>query len=658
MNLASQLQFKGDIEFVTELSPCFKPNSFPPKDNFAISIDSDRNVVSRYGDDVWDLSPFGSRVKFHFSDYSKDNAASFKQLMFYVIYSHLFPGKYTSLTAWYFTFKNVFQACSKYNIHIERLNTFPRVIEEIGESFAKNSPSKFRMSVYHLNAIMKNREHVGLNILNEKNIALYKQFDPNYNLGQAAYIPNRIWIAFIQYLDSVLDDFQEYEQKLCSLFHYFVSTTLQNEERGVAVADSSPFSSHSARGKEFYEGEFEDYLVNYELLDLFEKYVRRPSREDYPKYMTDQFGALLNGIGLTCHLYILYYSLMRRQEAASLKVDCLQLEDDERLGEFYVLSGETTKTDPDSDARWIVPKRVERAVNIAKTLIEWKVQYTPETSEEPHLFQNLSVWQKQFRVSKVRTMKSFENMTSKISYFFKLDQFQISQQDYNEALALTPSLLHKDWFVVGGKWNFTFHQFRRTLAVHFALNKVSSSSTQLQMKHGTREQQYHYQNNAGKLRLNRGSEEEIVNEYYAEMSRDIASVMYGESITPHGKSPIKEEIVRFISEGETKKLLTAQKRGLVGYRKNILGGCMKQGVCEYGGFDSIAHCSGGDGGKPCAHLIIDGDKEQEFRDDQIAHKSSMASLPPDSPRYKSLEAEVKGYGTVLSIIKEHRKGAK
>lgn len=658
MNLANQLQFKGDIPYVSEASPCFKPATFPPQDDFVISIDSDKKVVSRYGDDIWDFSPFGSRVKFHFSEYSKENASSFKQIIFYITYSHLFPGKYTSLTSWYFTLKNVFQICSKYNLDIEQLNRFPRVIEEIGESFAKTSPSKFRMSVYHLNAILKNRDNIGIQVLNEKNIALYKQFDPDYDLGQAAYIPNRIWILFIQHLDSILDDFEEHEQQLCSLYHYFVSTTLANENRGISVADSSPFNNHSARGKEFYGGEFEDCLEDYGLIELFEKYVKRPSRENYPKYLTDQFGALLNGIGLTCHLYILYYSLMRRHEAGSLKVDCLHIDDDDRFGEFYLLAGETTKTDPDSDARWVIPKRVKRAVDIAKTLIEWKVKYTPEVREPHALFQNLLVWQKKFRVSKERGVKSFDNLSSKISYLFRFEQFQIYQGDYDEALALTPNLINKDWFVVGGTWKFTFHQLRRTLAVHFAVNKVSASSTQLQMKHGTREQQYHYQNNAGKLRLNRSAVEEVVNEYYAEMSRNITSVIHGEVIIPHAKSPVREEIVQFITEGEKKKLLTAQKRGLVGYRKNILGGCMKQGVCEYGGFDSIAHCSGGDGGKPCAHLIIDGDREQEFRDDQLDHKNNMTNLPPNSPRYKALEAEIKGYGTVLSIIEEHRKGAK
>jgi integrase len=654
LNLASQLRFKGDINFVKENSPCFRPLTFPPENDFVVSVDRHGNVVSKYRDNVWDFTPFGSKVKFHFADYDEDTASAFKQLMFYVAYSHLFPGKYVSLTAWYFTLQNVFQTCSKYKVHVKDLNRFPKVIEEIGKSFAKNSPSKFRMSIYHLNALKNNEKYIGLGLLSEKNIAIYKQFDPIYKSGQSAYIPNRLWCLLIKNLDSVLDDFEAHEQKLEMLFHYFVKTTLLNEDRGVVTADSSPFNTHSARGKVFYEGEFEDYLEKHGLVGFFEKYVKRPSRDSYKKYMTDQFGALLNGVGLTCHLYILYYSLMRRGEAASLRVDCLKIENDERLGEFFLLAGETTKTDPDSDARWIVPKRVERAIKVAKNLVEWKTRYTAKTDDTPYLFQNMFVWQKKFKVSEARNMKSFENMTFKASHFFKLNQFKITQQDYDEALALTPSLLTKDWFFVGGEWKFSFHQFRRTLAVHFAVNKVSVSTTQLQMKHGTREQQYHYQNNAGKLRLNRVAEQEVVNEYYAEMSNNIASVVFGQTISPHKKSPIKEDVVKFVSDGESKKLLVAQKKGVIGYRKNLLGGCMKQSECKYGGFDSIAHCSGGDGGKPCVDLIIDGKRKQEFKDDLATLKANINNIPEGTPLFKASKAEVKGYENVLNLINDHK----
>jgi hypothetical protein len=350
---------------------------------------------------------------------------------------------------------------------------------------------------------------------------------------------------------------------------------------------------------------------------------------------------------------------MRKEEALSLRTDCLKTEVDERLGEFYLLAGETTKTDPDSDARWVVPKRVRRAIDVAKTLVDWKLQHVQPTQETPHLFQNLTVWQVANQTSKVRGFSNYrDTVAKKAAHFFNLSQYVITQADYDEALALTPSLIRQEWFKVGNVWQFAWHQFRRTLAVHFAVNKVSVSSTQLQMKHGTREQQFHYQNNAGRLRLNRSSEQEVVNEYYAEMSRNITSVVNGEHVLPHAKSPVKDEVVRIVTEGDRKKLLKAQKNGLVGARENIIGWCMKQGECEFGGFTTITPCAGGDGGNPCSDVIIDGDREQEFKDDMAYYENKMNKAPEGSPLHKAFKAEVHGYEKVLTIIERKRRGGK
>jgi integrase len=656
LHLVENLQFKANIEFVSKISPCFKSEDYPPKDDFVMSIDQNGKVISRYGDDTWDFTSFGSKTKFHFKNYDKANKEMFKQLMFYVTYSCLFPGKYNSLTPWYVSFQNIFKTCSKHEINASDLNRFPRVIEEIAEFWAKNSPSYFQATVSFLNSVLKIQDQIGFALLNEKSIALFKQFDPSYEEGQTAYIPNRIWTAYIQHLDSVFDDFEFYQDKLEGLYHYLVKTTISNEEKGICIQNSSPFNHHRAKNKVFYDGTLETYLKAHGLMSLFEKYVERPELERFKEYTSDQPGALLNNFSRTCYLYILYYSIMRKSEALSLRTDCLQIENDERLGNFYLLVGETTKTDPDSDAHWVVPKRVERAVKIAKILLDWKLQYVSVSDEPPHLFQNLMVWHKSRRVSKPSSFASFGNtITIKAYFFFKIEQYRITQEDYDEALALTPSLVKKNWFKVGATWQFSYHQFRRTLAIHFALNKISASSTQLQMKHGTREQQFHYQNNAGRLRLNHGAEQEIVNEYYAEMARNITSTVYGEAILPHAKSPVKQEVVCFIEEGDMNKLLKAQKNGSIGYRKNILGGCVKQGVCEYGGFDSIAHCAGGDGGNPCSDLIIDGAREQEFKDDKAEYEIQMDDVPKDSPRFMALNAEVRGYETVLDII-EKKKG--
>lgn len=624
---------------------------YPPKDDFVMSINQSGEVVSRYGDDTWDFTPFDATQKLQFKLFDEANKALFKQLMFYVIYSHLFPGKYSSVATWYLSYKNVFRACSEANIKASELSRFPRVIREIAESIAIRSPSRFDRSIWHFDVVLKHQEQIGFRLLNEAGIAIFKEYEPIYEKGQTAYIPHRIWTKFIEYFDCVLDDFESHQDELENAYHYVAESFLLNESNGVSRSNSSPFSKGRALNKKYYSGSFEDYLNTNGLMSIFEKYMERAGAGKFEAYKIDQFGALLNNMVVTCYLYILFYSIMRKSEALSLRVDCFQIETDQQTGRYYLLKGETTKTDPDSDARWIVPKRVERAVNIAKKLVSWKLQHISTPKDAPPLFQTMNVWRPEHRKSTARAIKSFDNVIESSTYFFKPEQFEINQEDYDEALALTPSLVKCDWFKVGGVWKFSYHQFRRTLAVYFAINRVSASSTQLQMKHGTREQQFHYQNNAGRLRLNNLAEQEIVNEYYAEMYRNIASVVDGEQVLPHKRSPVKQEVVRFVEDGEMKKLLKAQKNGAVGLRKNILGGCMKQGPCEYGGFDSIVQCAGGTTGNMCSDLIIDGSREQEFADDKAYCEGQMNDVPKDSPRLRALEAEVRGYENVLDVIK-------
>jgi len=148
----------------------------------------------------------------------------------------------------------------------------------------------------------------------------------------------------------------------------------------------------------------------------------------------------------------------------------------------------------------------------------------------------------------------------------------------------------------------------------------------------------------------------VVSEYYAEMARNISSVVYGEDSITHTKSPITQGVARFVEEGEMKKLLKAQKNGAVGYRKNLLGGCMKQGTCKYGGFDSITHCAGGNRKSMCSDLVIDSSREQEFKEDKAYYENQMDGAPENSPRYKSLKAEARGYKKVLDIIKNKKGG--
>jgi integrase len=651
-HLIENLQFKADIPFVSESSPCFRPLEYPPKDDFVMSIDADESVISFYGNDTWDFISFGSPKLMPFEEYDFENKKLFKQMMFYIIYSHLFPGKYNSLRGWFQSLQPIFRKCTELKIKASDLSRYPKVIEEIARLKASISPSTFTDDVYYFDQLFKLRSEIGFTLLNDNSISLYKTFDPEYEAGQTPYIPSQIWTKFIQHLDIVFDDFEANQDKLESLYDYLVSTTITNQING--FKHPSPFDNNRCADKIKYGRTFEDYLNDHGLFDLFEKYAGR--RGGTVGFETSQFNYVINNTMVSCYLYILFYSLMRKKEALSLRTDCLKTEIDERLGNFYLLAGETTKTDPDSDDRWVINKRVARAVTIAKTLIDWKLRHIDPPEQTPFLFQRVDAWTKAVRSNKVRDFDKCDHLIEHGYKFFNKNQFVITQQDYDEALALTPKLARQDWFKVGNIWQFSFHQFRRTLAVHFALNKISPSSTQLQMKHSTREQQFHYQNNAGKLRLNHLAEQEVVNEYYAEMARNIASVVHGDAILPHKQSPVKQDVVCFVEEGEMKKLLKAQKNGAVGYRKNLLGGCMKQGTCEYGGFDSITHCAGGTGGNMCSDLIIDGSREQEFEDDKAYYEEQMDEVLEDSPRYGAFKAEVRGYEKVLDVIKAKKGG--
>jgi integrase len=653
-NTIENLQFRAEFEFVTETSACFKSMSYPPNDDFVMSINEDGTVISRYGDDVWDFSVFGASRKMHFKGYDDVNKALFKKIMFYKIYSHLFPGKYDSLNEAYKTIQNVFKTCSEQGIRADELRRFPRVIEQIANSQAK---STFKSAIWLFDNLLKNQEHIGFYLLDTKSIAHFSKFNPEYELGQNAYIPPAIWNNFIHHLDGVLDEFIENKDKIEKAYHWIARTNIKNNKNAItASTNTSPFTIKTPSYLTTY-GTFESFLRDHDLSEWYEKYhVINGTKYSYT---VQKFGSILNATVSACYFYVLFYSLMRKSEAKSLRADCLIVEKDERLGNFFMLVGETTKTDPESDARWIVNHRVQKAVEVAKTLVEWKQSHLKMTSdrESPHLFQRVDVWLESEQNSKVRDFVRGSGVISQSATFFGLEKYKITQDDFDKAIALTPLLAREEWFVVGGIWAFGYHQFRRTLAVMFALNDVSAATGQFQMKHGTREQQFHYMNNHGRLKLNGLASQEVTLEFYNEMAREIISVTEGSDgkVLPHSKSPVKAEIVHFVTEGEHKKLRAAQKNGAVGYRKNLLGGCMKQGSCEYGGFETVTHCSGGNGSNMCTDLIIDGSKRQEFTEDKQYYENQMNDLPKNSPKYSSLKAEVRGYEKVLAVI-DSKKG--
>ncbi|MBL4881114.1 MAG: hypothetical protein JKX82_07305, partial [Oleispira sp.] len=388
-----------------------------------MSVDKDGAVISRYGSDIWDFKVFGATKVMHFKDYDDANKALFKQVMFYLIYSHLFPGKYDSLRSVYKTLQKLFETCSQHKIRADELRRFPKVIEQVAKSQAKSS---FGSSVWHFHRILKNEAHIGFQLLDAKSIAHYSRFNPEYELGQNAYIPPAIWNTFIHRLDEVPDDFIENQEKIEKAYHWIAATTIENQRnvRGKAN-ESSPFNVKTPEYLTTY-GSFEMFLKDYELYDWVAKYQEHNKK--LKGFTVRQFSSALNNTVITCYMCVLFYSLMRMSEAKSLRVDCLIIEKDERLGNFYMLVGETTKTDPDCDDRWVVNKRVQKATEVAKTLIEWKLSHLELTDSNaaPHLFQRADVWVEAQQKSQAREFSNFAWIMHMNQRFFGLENYRIT----------------------------------------------------------------------------------------------------------------------------------------------------------------------------------------------------------------------------------------
>jgi integrase len=651
-NVVDFLMFRAKVDFVTSKSPCFYVPSFPPPPGFAMSVDRNGNVISKYGDEKWDFKVFGSKSIFYFEKYDDANKALFKKIMFYIIYSRLYEGGYHSLRTYYQFLQNIFKVCVENKIYAEEVKKYPKLIEEIASKFAQ---STFNTSTPFFHKLLQHKDFIGHLIYDERSIALHSRFNPKYEGGQNAYIPPRIWTLFIKRLDEVLNDFIANKSQIEIAYKYICNGHIKNKQIRPSTRGSrlSPFNiGKPLIGLINYGADFDKFAKDYEIYEWLQKYS--DPALNVSKYTIRQFQSVLNNTVTACYMYVLYYSIMRKSEVESLHDDCLQFEYDELWGKVPIISGETTKTDPDSDARWIVSKRVEKAVSVAKNLLEWKSDFVKNHKNHQPLFQRLDIWSDESKNKDRKRIRSAEQLLDRSPKFFNLSQFTITQEDYSLALAMTPSLLKEDWFKVGGIWCFGFHQFRRTLAVMFALSNVSSSTSQFQMKHGTIEQQFHYMNNYTKLGLNDVSSQLVINEFYNQMAKNLTEVVDEDSgkISPYGKTPGSIEIVNLLRNSDIKKLTLASREGKIKFRKNLLGGCMNQEECEYGGVDSITHCSSGSNGNMCSDLIIDTSKHQEFLGDIVDTKRKLKAAPDQSPLSNSLKAELAGYKKVVKFIED------
>jgi len=655
---ATKLNFMFPSELIPPEPSLYKLSTIPPPDDWVISVDEHGNDLSCYGDDYWDYSAFGYRgFNFSIQKLSKANLKFVKQAMLLVLYHpNLFPGTLKSCQVRFNCLTKIAKTCDYQGILMTDLPKFPRVQPLVAKSL---QCSQYKEYISFLHKLRIFSDVVRFEIADKKTLALLASYQLDREVVQHPYIPPRIWSYQVNRLNEVLDDFLEHQKSIKMAFTWI--SDARNHNQGVQISSiyNSPFSEpHLHQDKRIvYKKGFDHFLNRYGLRNLIEKWL------EPKKSRINLISTYLNFVRDAALIYIANFSMQRISEVLSLRTDCFDIERDERLGDVALISGKTTKTDPDDDARWVVPITVKKAVDIAAAIAKLRFPYLPKKLTSSNLTDASMMlatpawesWSGYGNKGKGAALQGFDYsaFVRRKPCLFDQNTITVTEDDWKIALSLTPNLGNRAGFGVGQPWIFTTHQLRRTINVNMLTsNMVSDNSLQWLMKHLHRNMTLYYGRNYTNLRLNSEVETALIIESYRAVYQQLVAVVKNsvEYVRPHNKELIPSEVINLVDARDEKQLLKLIKQGAVDCRPTLLGFCMKPGPCEYGGIESVAKCAGGLSGGICADAIFVRNSEAKLRNLISTHEMEMESLDSSEPRYNALKQEVYAIGVYLDVI--------
>jgi hypothetical protein len=620
---------------ISTASENFSLPAWPPPYYFPIVIDATGKVVSRYFHSVWDITCWsGKRTTLNFGDgeirkgescITPDNAFLLREITAWWIWG---PGQAQSASLLWTRFsilRCLFVLCSEHGITASELTRFPKVAELLP---GRIGPSHGSYALTLLHDLWRQRDALGFVILDEQGLKNLAAALPDHESQQTPYIPPRIWLYQVSRLRECLDDYLAHKEGIEACFQFALDAYAKNagslDQAFKSMPQSSrPFDPQNQRltgertGHQFL-GPFRLTAERFGIDRVLDKWANTD------KHLSIRaFGSYLTLIGHVGTAYLLNFSLMRIDEGALLRSDCLSIERDETGENIYILKGPTSKTIEDDDARWITSPSAIVAINAMRSAAELrniagmsnpshKKKMSHEDIHNPILLcRSTEPWARRDKKSTTRKKpRSYSDVVKWYPKLFDGHKTRITEEDLKIARLITPDL-DSEKFIVGEAWQFRWHQLRRTGAVNMrASGAVSDASVQYQLKHASRAMSRYYGQNYYhlKVRLNENSRSEYIRTMYEMVAREFSLLSSERFISPHGPTR-KSQILNLATERDHKGLLAAAKAGKIAYRETWLGGCTNPGPpCPLGGISNICGCMGGTDGRPCEDVLLDKEK--------------------------------------------------
>lgn len=651
----------------------FRPPSWPPPADWAPIVDAEGVPQCFYSDASWHLDVWaGKPSKVNFGDgptrgvsIDKANADLLRLCMVWFAWGPKGCRTAGTFESRHTTMKPLFVVCTQEGMVASDLNRFPALLDKIAASLPS---SRFDLTITYLHELLDAREDLGFCLLDRDSLARLARLAPGHAAKQTPFIPPRIWAYQLLRLRECLEDYAKHQVRIQDCFEFCLDAYTRNYgslKQAVNSRNKDGYIPHVQIGKKnrqgvYSTGSFKQTADIYGLTSLIERWVGpfTGAKGEKPLAKFSQYLDLVSKAGLA---YLLNFSLMRIEEGWKLRSDCLMVEKDEKFGDIYMLCGETTKTDPDTDARWPVSKSVSLAIDVMKDIAAFRMRcarerddigLTPEDVVNPYLISyQYEPWSKgKHKLYRTRPRdQAYKEVLDAFPQLFDSDHITINEEDLRIARLITPSL-DSEVYRVGECWRFGWHQLRRTGAVNMqSSDLVDESSLQFLLKHQSRVMTLYYGRNHSRLNLSEETRVMFLKTMYEEIGRDLRKLPSPQFVSPLGPTR-KEAIVTFITETDASSLDKAAKQGKVGARRIRAGFCVNHRPCPYGGIEAISHCLGNDDGKGCPDLLLDVKKKDSVQLYEKVVDDQLKVVHPDSPRYLSLNAEKRAIGKFYAVV--------
>ncbi|KXZ61989.1 hypothetical protein AVENLUH5627_03524 [Acinetobacter venetianus] len=653
-------------------------NQLTVPSSFILSRMPNGATLSKYGDQVWDFSPYmpNCHCRLNFNTWLHSTReddflfcqirTEMKKIVFALLYVKTGKPIIKSIENRFTVLRHLAAIAYRNGCTLQQLFTDVVYITKLQEAYMGFS---FRIASC-LKALLKDcfsiqqqypdlipAFNVYKPILHLEKVIAKLRIQSNKIGPQTKLIPSRIYIKLINGLSEKLAEFNQNAPALRQWFQRIL------QDKAFALMPSEFKRIPHATS-------FTDARDLLGLTDFFENNNIK-KHANLTRYIT-----LIQGIA---KLWIHLFTGMRDNEVNQLSYDCYQtVQSNEHV--VHVLMGYSSKLHGggNKSTYWITFEDIKSGVNAAQSIGDIYALLNPHydfsnPSEYP-LFptrfsqkyrhkKNLNIeketdYVSHFNGAPIRSYSSFNHYIPRILSVVG-DDLRICEEDLAELEAFDG---FRNWreekdCQIGQYWNICTHQFRRSLAVYGARSGVISlGALSVQYKHLTEAMTLYYRDNAifAPNILAGDSQKEFIQELeyqrlvhsYAQFEEGVinsSSKLFGGAGTYLQLQKDREQLLKvFPDRDETIKRM---KRGEIAYKPSLFGACTNPDSCEKISFTAITSCLS------CAHAVFDATSAEKMQKAVQRLQRQRDMQVQNSLLYEQMDSDILALNKMIQKIK-------